>query len=143
MNRDSIFVFAFSALILVSACKKEAKPKEEGLRISGTIEIDPALLKQAQDSDVIFLMARPGEGGPPAAVMKFTGRNYPYPFTLTQANLMMPESEVDGPLNLTVRVDKDGDPMTKMRGDLIGGYDKNPAPIDAQNVAVKINQVLK
>lgn len=130
----------FVSILCVSACKK--KDQESGaasLHITGSIQIDPSLFKYAQETDTIFLMVRPAEGGPPLAVEKFMGKNYPYVFELTQKNIMM-QQPVEGPLNLTVRVDKDGDPMTKSPGDLIGDYEKNPVSIDAKDVIVTIRE---
>src|SRR3989344_9573710 len=78
-----------AACFLVAACSKKAgEEKPESLSISGTIQIDPPLLKHVRDSDTIFLIARPASGGPPVAAEKFTGRNNPYAFMLTGKNPM-------------------------------------------------------
>ena len=136
--------FLLIAGLFLAACSKKAEEqKPESLSISGTIQIDPALLKQVRDTDTIFLIARPASGGPPVAVEKFAGRNYPYAFTLTEKNIMIPIENLDVPLNLTVRVDKDGDPMTKKPGDLAGTYEKNPVSLRSEGLTVLVNELLK
>ena len=146
MKRYSILLKAILAgSVLMPACSKRSEEKKDdsSFSISGTIQIDPGLLKHAKDSDTIFLMAKPAAGGPPAAVQKFMGRNYPYAFVMTDKDLMMPQESIQSPLDLTVRVDKDGDPMTRMPGDLIGTYDKNPVALHAENIVVRVNETLK
>ena len=165
--RDHWKNFGLAMLVtaaIVGCSKKTEEKKEAGLNISGTIEIDPNLAKKTGDGDTLYLIARPAAGGPPVAVLKLTGKNYPYSFTLTEQNLMvpppaerpegvgnasptgggmMPSESIASPLNLTVRVDKDGDPMTKLPGDLEGAYEKNPVSLNQQNVAIRIDQVRK
>ena len=133
------------AAVLVAACSKKTQEKKEdsSFNISGLIQIDPKLLKGARDSDTIFLMAKPAAGGPPVAVQKFTGRKYPYPYVLTEKDLMMPQESLQSPLNLSVRVDKDGDPMTKAPGDLVGTYEKNPVSLHSENIVIQVNEALK
>ncbi|MBI3012110.1 MAG: hypothetical protein HYY63_00615 [Elusimicrobia bacterium] len=111
------------------------------LDISGTIQLDTNLLRRASANDTIFLIARPAIGGPPAAVQKFTGKNYPYSFHLTEQSRMLAGKPLDVPLNLTVRVDKDGDAITKNPGDLLGAYEKNPVPLQAENISITINEI--
>ncbi len=138
-----VYLFAFaSILVLLSSCAKEEPAKKE-LNISGTIQIDPALKDKSDEKDTIFLIAKPATGGPPVAVIKFLGNHYPYPYHLTMENLMTADSQLDVPLNLSVRVDKDGDAMTKQPGDLLGVYDKNPVPLQADTINITLTDILK
>ncbi|MBI2118047.1 MAG: hypothetical protein HYT97_00295 [Elusimicrobia bacterium] len=135
-----IFVFAS---IIIPACKNQEKAGKNSLDISGTIQIDPKLKDSAKDSDVIFLIARPLQGGPPIAVQKLTGKSYPYHFHLTPQNLMMPNATLDEPVNLIVRIDKDGDAMTKNHGDLAGEYEKNPVSLNSSDLLITVNQKIE
>ena len=45
-------------------------------------------------------------------------------------------------LNITVRLDKDGNSTTRVAGDMTGEYKKNPAEVGAKNVAIAIDQVM-
>jgi cytochrome c-type biogenesis protein CcmH len=130
-----------AGLAVFAGCSKAKEPAPAQLSISGTIQLDPKLAPKTKASDVIFLIARPAEGGPPLAVRRYTGNQYPIEFTITQENLMMPQQVVEMPLNLSVRVDKDGDAMTKLPGDLSGTYEKNPVPIRAEGVSIVVNEV--
>src|SRR4051812_21911635 len=106
---------------LIIGCRKaprliggQAEAESQSLiDISGRIELDPSLKDKVADKDTVFLIARPAAGGPPLAAIKFLGKSYPYVFSLTEQNIMV--RQLDQPVNLTVRVDKDGDPMTKMK----------------------------
>jgi hypothetical protein len=48
-----------------------------------------------------------------------------------------------GKINITVRVDKDGNPATRGAGDLTGDYKKNPVEVGAKNVDIVIDQVTR
>ena len=148
------FLLSFAlALGTVAGCqKKEAVSSASTtsttstasmLQISGTIQLAPDLASKVQETDTVFLIARPAEGGPPLAVKKWLGKSYPYAFELTDKDLMIPDRILDTPLNLIVRVDKDGDAMTKNPGDLMGTYEKNPVSLKAENVEILVNEVLQ
>ena len=132
----------FLAVPIIIGCSKKREEKPDSLNIFGTIQIDPALKKYTKESDVIFLIAKPASGGPPVAVIRFTGKNYPYSFNLTNQNLMISETVLDAPLNLSVRVDKDGEASTKNSGDLIGTCEKNPVSIQSENVILTIQEAI-
>ncbi|OGR79620.1 MAG: hypothetical protein A3I11_04450 [Elusimicrobia bacterium RIFCSPLOWO2_02_FULL_39_32] len=138
-----LLVTSFACATILPACKKQDIPDKVSLNISGTIQIDPKLKNSAKDSDVIFLIARPFHGGPPIAVQKLTGKSYPYHFHLTPQNLMMPNAALDEPVNLIVRIDKDGDAMTKNPGDLAGEYEKNPVSLNSSDLLITVNQKIE
>jgi hypothetical protein len=55
---------------------------------------------------------------------------------------MMQGTPFTGKINITVRLDKDGNPTTRGAGDLIGEYKKNPAEVGAKNADVIVDQLL-
>jgi cytochrome c-type biogenesis protein CcmH len=67
---------------------------------------------------LLFVAARPVQGGPPLAVLRIPAPSFPYDFQLTDANRMMEGTEFKGAVLLSIRVDQDGDPLSKHRGDL-------------------------
>ncbi len=138
----TIFILLFLPLFLLLACVKK-EPKKKELHISGSIQIDPSFKNKTSKKDTIFLMAKPAPGGPPVAVQKLVGNDYPYTFHLTSQDLMTPESLLDVPLNLTVRVDKDGDAFTKGPRDLIGTYEKNPISLETSDIIITINETFQ
>lgn len=119
----------------------------QGATISGTIDIDANLRGKFMGDETLFIMARvargSGEGGPPVAVLRATSFRFPFRYTLSQQNVMMEGMPFEGPLNISVRVDKDGNPMTRNSGDLVGSYGRNPAQVGDAGVDIVINEILK
>jgi len=116
-----------------------------GQSISGTITIDAKLKVNLDPSAALFIIARPagGPGGPPLAVKKIDKPSFPLSYTLGQENVMMQGTPFVGKINITVRLDKDGNPTTRGAGDLTGEYKKNPAEVGAKNADIVIDQLLQ
>jgi Tetratricopeptide repeat len=113
-------------------------------QISGKITIDPKLKANLDPNVTLFIIARPagGAGGPPLAVKKIDRVTFPIDYTLGQENVMMQGTTLTGKINITVRVDKDGNPTTRGAGDLTGDYKKNPVEVGTKNVDIVIDQVM-
>ena len=56
---------------------------------------------------------------------------------------MMQGTAFTGKISISVRLDKDGNAVTRGPGDLIGEYKKNPAEVGTKNVDIVIDQVTK
>ena len=123
--------------------KPTAAASSPSAQISGKITIDPKLKANIDPNAALFIIARPaaGAGGPPLAVKKIDRPAFPLDFTLTQENVMMQGTPFTGKVNITVRLDKDANPVTRTPGDLTGDYKKNPVDVGAKNVDVVIDQV--
>ena len=115
-----------------------------GQAISGTITIDDKIKAKLDANAALFIIARPagGPGGPPLAVKKIDKPNFPLKYTLSQENVMMQGTPLSGKVNITVRLDKDGNPTTRSAGDLTGEYKNNPAEVGAKSADVVLDQVL-
>jgi cytochrome c-type biogenesis protein CcmH len=110
--------------------------------ISGKITVDPKLKGKINDQAALFIIARPeGPGGPPVAVKKMERPTFPLNYTLGSENAMMQGVPLSGKLNISVRLDSDGNPMTHDPGDLSGEYKKNPVAVGAHNVDIVIDQI--
>jgi len=123
-----------------------AAPPATGATIAGRITLAPALKKDVTANDVVYLTARrmpdtPGTRGSLVAVKRFMARDLPIPFTLSEADMMFKNGAFEGLLQLTVRVDKDGDPMTHKKGDLFGVLDN--VKVGSAGVDVKVSDVQK
>jgi len=99
-----------------------------GATITGKITVAPARKGDVSPNDVVYLTARrmpdtPGTRGSLVAVKRFTAASLPIPFTLGESDMMFKNGNFEGVLQLTARVDKDGDPMTHKKGDLFGVLD--------------------
>lgn len=134
---------ALLLIVFVAACSKpeKAEPKTEpkpaltpGV-LRGTIDIKPELAAQVAPGDSLFIAARKGQGGPPLAVARLTLGPFPIAFELTKDNVMVAGAgELDGVVELTVRIDKDGDAMTRNPGDL---FAKVPG-VQVGDTAIKV-----
>ena len=111
--------------------------------ITGKISIAPKLKANADSSAALFIIARPasGAGGPPLAVKKIERPVFPLSYSLGPENVMMQGTPFAGKITITVRLDKDGNPITRQAGDLVGEYKKNPVDVGSKNVDIVLDQV--
>lgn len=121
----------------------KAAPAPKGQSISGTITIDAKLKAKLEGNAALFIIARAAgsAGGPPLAVKKIDKPSFPLQYTLSQENVMMQGTPFTGKINLTARLDKDGNPTTRGAGDMTGEYKKNPAEVGAKNADIVIDQL--
>jgi hypothetical protein len=73
------------------------------------------------------------------AVKRFTANSFPIDFTLGAADMMFQNGAFEGDLTLSARVDKDGDPMTRKKGDVFGTIDR--VTVGAKGVDLKLDQL--
>lgn len=114
--------------------------------ISGTVELPAAQRAHVAPTDVVFLVARriadnPQARGTLVAVKRLSAASFPIPFTLSASDMMVPTGAFDGEVSLAVRVDKDGDPMTRRKGDVFGSLPK--VSVGARGVKLTLDQVQK
>jgi hypothetical protein len=119
-------------------------PVDPKAAISGTIVLAPARKGDVAPTDTIFLVARriadnPSARGTLVAVKRLSAGSFPIPFTLSARDMMIPTGAFDGEVSLSVRVDKDGDPLTHFKGDVIGGIPK--VSVGARGVKLTLNQL--
>jgi cytochrome c-type biogenesis protein CcmH len=124
---------------------KTASAAPPGQTISGTITVDAKLKANLDSNAALFIIARPagGPGGPPLAVKKIDQPKFPLSYSLGQENVMMQGTPFSGKVNISVRLDKDGNPTTRGAGDLTGEYKKNPAEVGVKNADVILDQVMQ
>ncbi len=109
-----------------------------GRSIAGTVRLAPGRTAEAGERSTLFIVARsPGAGpGAPLAVKRIVRPSFPVSFTLGPGDVMIPGTAFDGPVDLSARLDRDGDPLTREPGDPAGVYPGNPAAPGARNVAI-------
>jgi cytochrome c-type biogenesis protein CcmH len=107
------------------------------LRLSGRLEIAPALRAQLAPEDAVFVFARKPQGGPPLAALRFKGSELPLAFSFEQAT-MMGGGEVPPTVVVGARVSKSGT-ATAGKGDLEGSLANVAA--DASGVTLVIDRV--
>ncbi len=85
-----------------------------GTAIAGTIALDPALAGSVARGALVFIVVRPAgtAQGPPAAAKRLVVDAFPVAFAISDADSMagasLPQS-----LRIDVRIDKDGNPLTR------------------------------
>lgn len=113
-------------------------------QIRGKITLDPKVKNQADGRATLFIIARRAnaDAGPPLAVRKIERPSFPVSYSLGAENVMMQGLPFSGKLNVSARLDKDGNPATREAGNLVGEHKKNPVEVGANNVDIIIDQVI-
>jgi len=111
--------------------------------ISGTITLPATNRARVARGDVIFLAAR-RPSGPPGpgsmvAVQKLQAEDFPMRFTISGRDAMIPGVPFEGRMSITVRVDKDGDALTRKKGDVYGHADA--VAVGKQDVTIALDTV--
>jgi hypothetical protein len=110
--------------------------------VSGTITLAPGYEAKVPAGAILFLIARTGAGGgPPLAVKRVESPRFPMEFSLGPDDRMIKTMPFDGPLQLSVRLDADGNAMTRAPGDLQGETPQSHQPGES-GIAIVIDQVL-
>ncbi len=106
------------------------------IKLSGRLEIAPALRDRLAADDTVFVFARSAQGGPPVAALRFRGGDLPLSFSFEQATLM--GGAIPPTVTLGARVAKGGT-ATAGAGDLEGALEN--VAIDASGVSLVIDRV--
>ena len=105
---------AFVALLTFSTSVRAAE-------INGTVEIDAALKGKLAPSAVLYITAKNAEGGRgmPLAVMRVPQPiRFPVSFSLSEANAMIPGTQLEGKIAVSARVNQSGSAGPAQPGDL-------------------------
>lgn len=100
-------------------------------RFSARIEVAGPLANQIPPTGIVYVVVRPSglpAAGPPLAVKRLSDPEFPLVFEVGPEDVMMKGMPFAGPFDVSVRLDADGDAMTKTPGDLEHGV--APAPVD-------------
>ncbi len=124
------------------AARPAAQP--QGQQIRGTITVDSKLKSKLDGKAVLFIVVYQAgsTGGPPLAVKKIDQPVFPLAYSLGSESVMMAGMPFSGKVMVSVRLDKDGNAMTKGPGDLTGEYKKNPAAVGSQNVDIVLDRAM-
>jgi hypothetical protein len=128
-----------------AAPAEAAAPPAAGGTIAGKIEMSKAIAK-AKPQGTLFLTARrisdnPNVRGSLVAVKKLPATTFPLEFSMSAADMPFQGSAFDGELTLTARIDQDGDPLSRQKGDVHGTLPK--VQVGSKDVRLTIDQVQK
>ncbi|MGH7774813.1 MAG: cytochrome c-type biogenesis protein CcmH [Candidatus Binatia bacterium] len=123
---------------------KKAVARGTQAQIQGIVSIDPKLKTKIDGQAVLFIIARSPDsgGGPPLAVKKVERPVFPVSYSLGPENVMIPGVPFSGKVIISARLDKDGNPLTREPGNLIGEYKNNPVEVGSQKVDIVIDQAM-
>jgi hypothetical protein len=113
----------------------------DGEPIRGRIVLSSTLGARVPPGGVLFLIARASDAGPPTAVKRIPGPEFPFEFEIGPGDRMMEGVPFTGPFSLTARIDADGNAATRNPGDLQGVTPERIAP-GASSVELVIDTVL-
>lgn len=109
--------------------------------IQGTVSVPDSLRGSLPDGAVLFLIARRGAAGPPLAVQRIGAPSFPLHFSIGPADRMIASIPFEGPLQLSARLDADGDAMSRKPGDLQGAAEGSFSP-GANGVSIILDEIL-
>lgn len=110
--------------------------------IAGHIEVSTQMQAHIKPGDTIYLIARDLTSNSMVAALRLAApKDFPLPFVLSRANAMMGRASFAGRVHLTARVDKDGDPMSKNKGDVVGEVPQ-PVDIPSSNIVLVLDKQL-
>ena len=111
--------------------------------LTGTVRLAPALAAQARPDDVVFIFARPAEGGRmPLAILRHQVKDLPLSFRLDDSMAMSPAMKLSQFASVVVsaRVSKSGQ-AAPGPGDLSG--QTAAVSHQSQGLVIEINEVVK
>jgi cytochrome c-type biogenesis protein CcmH len=116
-------------------------PPASSVTIRGSLEITPELKARLAQNDVIFLFARPVQGGPPVAAVRGPAIRLPMDFELSDRLAMNPDNLLSQhkEVVLVARVSKSGGPMAQP-GDLEGSV--SGVKVGAAGVTIVIDKLV-
>jgi cytochrome c-type biogenesis protein CcmH len=116
--------------------------KESSGSIAGIVAIDPSLASRVEPGDVLFVIVRRPGGSPrPLAAVRIEHPQFPVPFEITNADVMIQGAELRGMVAVVARLDKDGNAGPAQPGDIEGEFAKNPTMAGARDVEILLNKV--
>lgn len=102
--------------------------------VTGTIELASGV--SVQRGAPIYVIVREIGGGPPVAVSRLMAGTFPMPFQVSSANSMMGD-ELPARMRLEIRVDLDGNAMTRDEGAPEGAIDEVASGTSGVTITLK------
>lgn len=113
---------------------------------SGRIVIADKLAAQVDTRGVLYVSVRnvgmPNQG-PPLAAKRFSQPSFPLSYSISNADVMMKGLPFTGPFDVYVRLDRDGDAMTKGPDDLIADGPKANVKAGDRDVNITLSRRIK
>lgn len=126
---------ALAGAALLAGCAKRE------FRLCGSITIASVLQHKAPQGNAVMFIIAKNRGGVPMAVQRIVNPQFPVTFTITPADLIVPELPADTPLRIEVEMNSHGAVGKPLRGDLEGAHPNLVYPGDRRIHVVIDRQV--
>lgn len=123
-------------LPLLAAC---APGGQDAFSLRGSITAPPRLQKRAEKPNSVLLIVATNSAGVPVAVKRIINPRFPLHYSMNENDLLLPGPVWQGPLTVTVHVNKHGRLGTQKKRDL-RGYHRGTARSGDRSVNVVIDQ---
>ena len=116
--------------------------------VKGTVKLDAKFKADVKPGSVLFLVARRDTGGTGKGMLLAAKKipvsgaaMFPLTYTLTQADVMMQGTQLNGDVTVHARIDGDGDALSKNPGDITGVTPKG-VPVGSKGVDLTLDTKL-
>jgi hypothetical protein len=116
----------------------EVASESAGAPITGTVVLAPEFEGRTAPDAVLFIIARRG-GGPPLAVKRISAPHFPHAFSIGPDDRMIQAVPFAGPIELSARIDADGNATTRSPGDVTGTAQGGPVEPGATGVVILLD----
>ncbi|MEW6056813.1 MAG: hypothetical protein AB1540_09370 [Bdellovibrionota bacterium] len=141
--RIQIVFIGLLAATLLGCTKKSTEPVAG--KISGVVTISQELAATLKPTDVLYIIVRQQQMGPPTAVKRIERPQFPLNYVVGPEDAMMPSQggfDDKTPVTVAARISRTGNAMPAV-GDLEGVYGKNPARPGTGGVDIMIDRERK
>ncbi len=123
---------------------QNAVPPNATASVSGTVQVAKELEGASLEGTLFIVVRNQGmpTQGPPLAVRRYKDPVFPLSYVLSANDVMMPGMPFSGPFDISVRLDGDGNAMTKAPGDLVTSVSKSGVSPGDANVVLRLDKRL-
>ncbi len=112
-------------------------------KVTGEIRVSEQLQSTLKQTDVLYIIARGFQSGPPSAVKRIAKPQFPLKYTIGPEDAMIPGTpgfESGGQLTMSARISRSGN-ASPSPGDLEGAYAKNPTTAGSAGIDILIEKI--
>ncbi len=109
--------------------------------VTGTVALAPEFEGRTPANAVLFIIARRG-AGPPLAVKRVADPRFPHEFSIGPDDRMIQAMPFAGPIELSARIDGDGNATSRSPGDVTGNAQGAPVEPGATGVVILLDTPL-